>query len=56
MHEQPHDVNLGEDSFGNPGLHPLRYTVTCESDSLEGRQGPSYRGLVGVASGRRSRE
>jgi hypothetical protein len=28
------------------GCTPLRYPRTCESDSFEGRQGPSDRGLV----------
>jgi len=46
MQEQLRDVNLGEGRFGNPGLHPLRYPGTCESDSLAGQQGPSDRGLV----------
>jgi hypothetical protein len=46
MHEQSRDVNLGEGRFGNPGLRPLRYPGTCESDSLEGQQGRSDRGLV----------
>jgi hypothetical protein len=44
MDEQLRDVNLGGGRFGNPGL--MRYPRTCESDSFEGRQGPSDRGLV----------